>query len=141
MNYGGGRTTSSTLRISYRSNSGATNEEALQHGLVPTPPPSLKDNTLECHLQGCRFCGAELRSCAAPKCNRFMHLLCYQGMCMQRGIKKPLDGRLVCCIKGCHDRVSKQKENKGGKLNWHNGGKKDQMIHICPCIFCLTGCL
>ena len=46
-------------------------------------------------------------------------------MCMQRGIDKPLDDGIVCCTKGCHDRVVKQREKKGGgyKLNWPNNGK------------------
>ena len=77
------------------------------------------EDGLVCCTKGCH----NRVSCADPKCKKFMHVTCYQGMCMQRGIEKPLEDGLVCCTKGCHNRVLKQKQNKQGKLNWQNDGK------------------
>jgi hypothetical protein len=66
----------------------------------------------KCSFRGCRITGATKVKCAAIGCDKMVHIMCYQGLLLQKHKLHTLPVNFVCCTKICYSKIMTQ--NSGG---------------------------
>ena len=90
--------------------------------------PAINLAAQKCSRKGCRVIGAELHPCTAKKCEKSIHIMCYQGICMKYKLNALQNGE-VACTNTCHTKRIRELEDivkeKDGILNlsWEKDGK------------------
>lgn len=82
----------------------------------------------KCCFRSCKVKGAQKLPCSSADCNKLVHLMCYQGLLLNKHKLSPLANGGVACTKKCHEKAVKElsgggDDQEGGrKGNWDSDG-------------------
>jgi hypothetical protein len=83
--------------------------------VTPATPATDAGDSEKCCYRSCRVKGAELLVCSANGCDKKVHMMCYQGLLLNKhpDLLPLLSGQAVC-TKKCHGKVVKENSGSGG---------------------------
>lgn len=85
--------------------------------------------TEKCSYRSCKVKGAEKEACAASDCSKLCHVMCFQGLLLNKQNLPPLPGGRVVCTKKCYAKAQKElsgggEDQEGGRQGkWDSDGK------------------
>jgi hypothetical protein len=84
-------------------------------------------NALKCDVRGCKVKGADKLTCGGTKCDKKVHVMCYQGIVLKakNGSMEALPGGTVACTKACYQAAVKALSGgDSSRGKWNNDGQK-----------------
>lgn len=83
----------------------------------------------KCSFRSCKVKGAEKLECAASECAKLCHVMCFQGLLLQKLNLPPLPDGRIACTKKCYTKAQKElggggQDQEGGRSGkWDSDGK------------------
>jgi hypothetical protein len=96
------------------------NEEATATEVAP-------ETTEKCSFRSCKVKGAEKQVCAASDCSKLCHMMCFQGLLLNKQNLPSLLGGRVVCTKKCYTKAQKELSGGGEEQDGGRQGKWDSM--------------
>jgi hypothetical protein len=84
-------------------------------------------NNNKCCYRSCKVVGTEKKKCVASNCDKYAHLMCFQGLLLSKHEFEALPDGNVACTKKCYKKAFKELvsggEDEGGRTGkWDSDG-------------------